>query len=326
MITEIIGKDFKGLTFSQPVKKKTIFLGPNGIGKSARTQALILAVNGYIPGSSKLNEEIWKNYGCADIVSVGFVLNGMTFERAWQNTGTSTKEAFQINKKRCAKDFYLQALGEAGTPKIFDISSFLTLSDQKKIDYILGLYPSDTSLTQIETMIETQKKNILLLEDKARSAEKASAALTASRATMKLPSGSLAETTAAIETAEKELSEAQKELSDINAQNLAEQTKIKAEEKAAAEAETAKKKAEIAKTMAESAHKAELERVQKAAAKEVKAAKEEKVEASVAVSNALQNSGVVKILQSILGTMEESGCTVCAAKMVCKKELKKYAK
>ncbi|MFA5261526.1 MAG: hypothetical protein WC450_09885 [Candidatus Omnitrophota bacterium] len=352
MITKVTAKQFKGLDFEQPVGAKTIFLGQNGSGKSARVQALTLALLGYVPGSAKTNAEILENFGSSDLLSVGFELNKMLFERAWQRVPAgSVKELFQIQGKRCAKDFYLQTLGEQGIPKILDLSTFLDLSDQKKIDHLLSLYPSDIDLTGLETMIETQKKNVLLLEDKARSTEKASSTLTASRAAMQLPAGSLAETTANIEKAEKELSNATQELHEININNATEKANKEAEEKAEAAKKRAQEKvdaekkkaelaAEISKTAAVNAAKKELEQKYDAkVALETEKAKSISTENGSLMPATLGEAGSFGdgefaklkeashnfsiVLRSILDTMDAAGCEVCAAKMVCTKELKK---
>ena len=336
IVTRIVGNDFKGTSFDQEINNKTIFLGNNGSGKSRHLQALTLALLGYIPGSSKLNEEILTNFGTSDLLSVGFELDKTLFQRAWQRVPAgSVKELFQISRKRCTKDAYLQALGEKGIPKVLDLSLFLNLSDQKKIDMLLTLYPSETDLAGLETMIENQKKSILVLEDKARSTEKAAAALTASRATMALPAGSLAETTANIEKAEKDLATAQVELSTIVSANAAEKAKVEAEEKAEAdkkkdalraEAEAAalKKKQDLAAKVLEEAHKAELGKAAEKI-KELEKVKDVPLEPKGTFEEWSQE-GFKVILQNIISTMDAAGCTVCAAKMVCKKELKKYGR
>ena len=63
-IAKIFGQDFKGLKFEQELSHLNLFIGPNGVGKSARCNALMLAVMGYIPGVAKQNAEgpryFWK--------------------------------------------------------------------------------------------------------------------------------------------------------------------------------------------------------------------------------------------------------------------------
>jgi hypothetical protein len=324
MITEIYAKDFKGLSFTQPVSKKTLFLGPNGVGKSARSQALTLGLLGYIPGSGKTNDDILSSFGNTDVTVVGFTLDGAKFERAWGRVASgSVKEGFKLNGTKVGKEAFISGLGERGTPKIFDLSLFLDLSSQKQIDYVMALYPCGEDLTGVETMIAKQKESIKALEDKARSTEKASATLNASRAAMTLPAGSLAETTAAIEKAETDLEAANKELNEILAKNREEQVaeKAKTDERLRLEAEQKKKDA------AAKAKDFENKKVI-----ETQAQKIEELETKVAEVPAPQAEGTFtewekdgfkQILISILTTMDTAGCTVCAARLVVKKELKK---
>ena len=86
MITNIIAKEFKGLTFEQPLEQYNLFYGPNGIGKSARTQALALAVMGYNPTDQmKRPSDIIAAHCPGDKFAVGFqkVVNDVeqTFSR-----------------------------------------------------------------------------------------------------------------------------------------------------------------------------------------------------------------------------------------------------
>jgi len=53
MIAKVMAKGFKGLEFEQPLARLNLFVGPNGVGKSARAETLVLAVNGYLPDGAK---------------------------------------------------------------------------------------------------------------------------------------------------------------------------------------------------------------------------------------------------------------------------------
>lgn len=55
MIKKILAHNFKGLSFEQPLEQYNLFLGPNGTGKSARSQGLTLAIMGYLPSDAKKN-------------------------------------------------------------------------------------------------------------------------------------------------------------------------------------------------------------------------------------------------------------------------------
>lgn len=334
MITKIIAKNFKGLSFDQEVGKKTIFIGPNGAGKTARTQALTLALMGYIPGSSKLNEEIIKNYATGDILVVGFELSGTIFERAWAKDAAtgSVKEKFQLNKKPCKKEAYIQKLGECGAPKLLDLSVFMALSDQKKIDFFLALYPVETNISELESLIESNRKSILALEEKARTSEKAAATLIASKATMKLPAGSLAETVAAIEKMETDIFGKEKELSDIIAENKTEEAREKERQRSEAALKKQKQAAELEKAAAVNIAKKDAEEKASALNKALdslqnipkESLKKDPLKETMKVDKDLIEK-VVIILRSVLDTIESSGCEVCAAKMLIKKEMKKYA-
>lgn len=144
MISKIFATDFKGRSFEQPLDRLAIILGPNGSGKSARSQALQLAVMGFIPGGAKTNPEILDAFGSADRLVVGFEAGGYRFERGFGRSGSGTvNQGFRVNGSRASKEFFAQALGQVGAPKVIDISAFLALSDQKKLDAIFDLFPPE---------------------------------------------------------------------------------------------------------------------------------------------------------------------------------------
>ncbi|MCE5212644.1 MAG: AAA family ATPase [Deltaproteobacteria bacterium] len=331
MITELTARDFKGLNFTQPVTKKTIFLGKNGVGKSARTQALTLALLGYIPGNGKTNDEILSSFGSSDVVVVGFTLDGTKFERAWGRTANgSVKEAFKVDGTKISKETFVSTLGAKGNPKIFDLSLFLELSSQKCINYIMSLYPCGEDLSGLDTMIETQKKNINTMEDKARTTEKAAAVLTANRAAMQLPAGSLAETIAEIEKTEKEIETAQADLNEAKLQKAKED-----------------QKKEITAAVTEKVTKEVTEKVSKQFVDEAASIPKEVFDrpplpaggASVIHTTGVfpelelkpgkviftpppENVSSKLFLYNILTAMDAAGCEVCAARMIIKKELR----
>ena len=52
-----------------------------------------------------------------------------------------------VNRKKKARDVYIQALSGI---KILDLSAFMALSDQKKLDTIFDLYPPADDLKDID--------------------------------------------------------------------------------------------------------------------------------------------------------------------------------
>lgn len=338
MITEITAQDFKGLTFSQKIGRRTLFLGPNGAGKTARSQALTLALLRYIPGAEKTNEAILKNFGTKDVLVVGFRTDsGFHFEVAFGRTPKGAiSQAYKVNGKKCSKEFFITSMAEAGTPKILDLATFLDLSDQKRIDYLLDLYPPAENINGLTEMIETQKRNYLQLEEKARASEASVSTMTASKAAMQLPPGNLAEVTAEIQTTEKELEEASKDLQAAKTR-IAEE-KAREEEKArASEAEEKRKKLEEEnrKKLEEEIKRKEDELKQKEMELEQKRNNEEvaKAEAPAPPSPSLAgtftqiNAGsAVESIKAILQALNSAGCTACAARLVALRELGKYGK
>jgi hypothetical protein len=335
MITHILARDFKGLTFETPIGKRTLFLGENGVGKSARSQALILSIIGYLPGAQKTNAEILENFGKdPNPIVTGFKTeNGYLFERAFGKTKSgSVSQAFKVNGKKCTEEFYMQTMGESGNPRILDLSVFLKLSDQKKIDLVFGLYPPSEDISGLDGMIETQKKNILKHEDDARKKEDAAASLIAERASIKLPSGSLAELKNDIEKAEAELKESQENLKKVEIEEAelkaAEDAKKKAEieaekkakeveEKNRKEKERLEKEAELAKKKAEFAE----------AAKQVVEEKKEEKREIVTVKefeDFCKKTMAIESLDIVLKAMDDAGCVSCAARLVIKREMRRF--
>ena len=358
MITKVIGKDFKGLTFEQPLGRLNLLVGPNGSGKSARTQALILAVMGYIPGGAKKNAEILGADGTEDTMVVGFEAD-VLFERAFVLSKGAVSQGYKIAGGRVKEGEFQKSLGLHGNPKIVDISAFMELSDQKKIDAVFSLYPPAGDVNKIQGEIDGLKEKINTLNAKAKTSEAAAARLVAAKPP--LPAGTLADVTGKIETISHDLVIAREELSAAKQAEAARIATEKAEKKAAEDAEKLKAKqaleAEHAKAAAieegkRQAEKAAQERLE-AEAKAAKETAQEKplvTDAQVAASLAERPGemtkecdrllgkyptsketllpegwvNVVQSIQAILDALNAAGCQSCAARLVAIRELRKY--
>lgn len=338
MITEITAQDFKGLTFSQKIGRRTLFLGPNGAGKTARSQALTLALLRYIPGAEKTNEAILRNFGTKDVLVVGFKTDkGFHFEVAFGKTPKGAiSQAYKVNGKKCSKEFFITSMAEAGTPKILDLATFLDLSDQKRIDYLLDLYPPAENIKGLTEMIDTQKRNYLQLEEKARASEASVSTMTASRAAMQLPPGNLAETAAEIQTVEKQIEEASKDLQAAKTKIAEEKAREDQKKKDEEEAERQKKKSdEELKRKEEELKRKEEELEQKRKAEEAAKAKApepppppspQQANFPAGTFTQINAGSAIESINAILQTMSGAGCVACAATLVCKRELNKYRK
>lgn len=361
MITQITGTNIKGLSFVQDLDKTTLFIGPNGAGKSARIQALILALMGYIPGAGKQNAEILDNYGDGKEMAVGVSIEGVLFQRKYSRSGDSVSQSYGVGGKKKTKEIFSQSMGEAGRPVAIDIGAFMDLSDQKKIDAVMDLYPPDTDISKIVAEIEAEKTKINTLTAKAKSTEDAAARLTAARATMQMPVGTLADVFSQIQKTEASLSRARQDLKDAEIEAAKE--KAAAEEKARAEKdlETEKQKAELEgrrKLLQEQAEQIKAAADIKAAVNMAETVLNKMVdEVKDAIINGpirtlgegagllpgeaksipgaypkaaevvfIQSSSVnlVASIQAILDALNRSGCTACAARLVAIRELRKY--
>jgi DNA repair exonuclease SbcCD ATPase subunit len=350
MITSIKGESIKGLTFEQPLGRLTLLLGPNGAGKSARRDALMLALMGYVPGSAKkTNPEIFAAYSSSpEKMVVGFTLdNNFKFDRGFFKKANSITQAHQVNGARSAKEFYYETLGKSGGIKAVDVGAFMDLSDQKKIDLILDLYPPKEDLKGIIDAADKGKVKILDFEQRARAKEDATAELIASKAALNLPPGTLAEITGEIMRAEAQLELAQEKLTAATAEQSAAEAKAKAEEKAKADAETAKKKADEAlKKQAETIKAHEEAAAKKEGLKPAEAhlpgtpkvepgptsgdvlvpASEFSDEKLLELQQELWREAVNTSFQAVLQAFKEADCGACAARLVVLREAKKYRK
>lgn len=279
MITSIKGEGFKGLTFNEKIGAHTLLIGPNGAGKSARSQALMLALNGYIPGSGKTNGDILQNYGDGDKLIVGATIGNVLFERGFVRKGDKVSQGFKVAGKGAKESEFNTALGTHGAPRAIDIGAFMALSDQKKIDFVFSLYPPEEDISCIIEKIEATKTKINALAAKEKSTNEAAARLTTSRATMQLPTGTLAETHFKIKDTEAKLTQARQDLKDAEIeeakQKAEEEGRKKAEEEARlkAEAEAKRKADEEAKKKADEEARRKLLAEQAAKLKAEEAAK-----------------------------------------------------
>lgn len=248
MITKILAKDFRGFSFDQEIGEKTLFVGPNNCGKTAHCLAMVLSIEGYIPGKAKGNAEILDTFGVKDSLHVGIQIGKKVFGRQFVRKDERVSERFRIDSKSISGKEYLSTLGEVGNPRIFDLTRFFALSDAKKIDELFNLFPPGEDLEKTENQIEkaTDAKK-RLVEDIAKS-EGAAERLVTARAEMDLPSGTHAETTSEIKRINAELDLARKNLRTAEIKDAQAEAKAKAEAaadaaaKAKADAEQEKEK------------------------------------------------------------------------------------
>lgn len=334
MITAVTAKGFKGQDFDQPLGPRTLIFGPNGAGKSTRTQALILAATGKVPGVAGTNPAIMSAFAEAgsDKLRVGYRLdNGKHFERAWVLTAKGTvSQAYYVDGRKKAKTDFERMAYDSGLPRIIDIAAFIALSDEKKVKHLFDLYPPDGDVAEIGQRIQDLAEDINALRRKNQDESRAAATARKVLAETELPAGTLAETRDAIARREDELAQVQDELAQAKADEAA--RKAKAE----AEAEAEKKAEELRLRTEKERAEAERNQLAKAAEPEPKAPADggrpplfqqrDHAQAAPSADDAdAVRAEAYTAITSIIDTLKGAGCGACAAKIVALKERRKFA-
>lgn len=358
-----MAQSFKGLNLDQLLEQRTLLIGPNGSGKSARTQALMLAVMGYIPGSDKTNAGILETFGAGDKLVVGFEVDGkLKFERGFVRLGDKVSQGYKIGGAKKSKEDFARALGGANIRLVDVTEAFTSLSDQKQMDVIFGLYPPAGDLSAIIEQIEKEKTSLNALNAKIRDTEGAAQRITAARSAMQLPAGTLAETNEHLDKIEGQIDEARKALkaaeieeARLQAQEeekkriLAEQERKEKEKKEADELKAKEEKEAAEEKAKEERERLEEEARQKAVDEAVEkgpptpwAVEQEKnldrMERDAQTMQTLAkpmtfypvpqdqppSNGATTSIRAIITALEGAGCDTCAALMVAKRELRKY--
>ncbi len=201
-IEAISAKSFKGQTFDQPIGQKTLFIGKNGIGKSARTQALQLCLLGYVPAETpkKKNADIMDSFASEDAMVVGVTAGGTKYERRFYRAKSGqVSQKYRINGgswNTTAKEF---AVAISKVPMPLDLSIFLGMSDQKKIDHLFELYPPKAGVADLNRKIEKLADEIKFNQKEMRENDALVASLEKKISDMEMPPGTLAETRQEIE-------------------------------------------------------------------------------------------------------------------------------
>ncbi|GAB6172023.1 hypothetical protein JCM15765_15010 [Paradesulfitobacterium aromaticivorans] len=151
MIKEITMCDIKGQTKSQALTGKDIIVGPNGVGKTTRIQALGISLLGYVPGKGKLPAETFK-LASSDHMTVGLVTDRLSFARTFTRSEKSGKDGANnvtvsqeitlspSRGEKKAADKEARIAVEVGSfPVMLDFNEFLTLSDTKRREFIYSL-------------------------------------------------------------------------------------------------------------------------------------------------------------------------------------------
>jgi len=318
VISAVHAHNFKGATFTAPLGARAIVVGPNGAGKSSRSQALQLAVLGYVPGAGKRNPDIMDAFfdGKGRDMRVGITLDGgMKLERRFtrSKSGAVSQELFVGGTKAKPADFARELAGVG----VVDLSVFLALSDQRKVDELFRLFPPDGDVKNIGEKIAAATARANEAERKEREALSVISAIQAQKARLELPAGTLADKAAEVATVEAELKQARE---DLHAARI---EAARADEQAEAAKRQAAQQGSMAPTPQQAAPAAESPDAWRGQARSTIAPPPPLESYAKPAPSASDAPDVAAILERILAAMARAGCEVCAARMVIKSELAK---
>lgn len=322
MIDKVVAEGFKGLDFYTDLERLNLVIGPMGCGKTSISDAIELVTTGRIAGAGKTNQAIMDAFASNDKMFVGVKIGSTNFERRFirSKKGTVTQK-FRSGNALVSKDDFLTAFASAGRPTIFNLAAFMDLSDEKKINKLFELYPPEGDVFSIHEKINETTEDINMLKAEITKTEGIIEKLTVDQAKIELPPGTFAETQQELEKNASEITLCRK--------NLNRQIKIEADEAAA-------KKAEVDKAVEEAKEPPEERRlslggpVTETARNSVGCPKPhknidqmvEEVEETIKPDLVKKEEiGAATLIQEIIDTMNEAGCTVCAAKLVAKQGL-----
>jgi len=323
MIDKVVAVGFKGLEFSFDLKRLNLVIGPMGCGKTSISDTIELTTNGRIPGAGKTNQAIMDAFASEDKMFLGVSSNDQFFERRFiRSKSGKVTQKFRAGNSFVSKEDFITAFAVADRPVIFNIHLFMGLSDEKKINAVFKLYPPKGDVFSLHEKIEQTTGDINTLNAEITKTEGIIQKLTVDQAKVELPHGTLAEVQQEIERTVAEITLCRK--------NLNRQIKIEADEAAAKRAEEAKEKAKEKEE-----HRPQLGGDPGYTARNSEDFhKEEPIfvpphrmrsdgdfEYTKTTMPTLTDKIAAAAIQEIIDTMDEAGCSVCAAKLVAKQAL-----
>ena len=136
-------RGIKSADGTQQLTGRDVITGPNGSGKTTRTQALGVALLGYQPGGGRLPSETMK-LARGDHMVIGIETEDFTVLREFASKGAKVEQKIMLfppeDDARTAAGMERaieQKLGKH--PAMFDFNEFLGLSDMKRREFIYGL-------------------------------------------------------------------------------------------------------------------------------------------------------------------------------------------
>jgi exonuclease SbcC len=141
-INKITMSAVKGQTCEQELTGRDIIVGHNGSGKTARAQALSIALLGYAPGCGERPADTMR-LASDDTMSVGVETDSFRMSRTFARKDgkiSTSLAVFPPDGEKTNKDKEDRVTRELGSaPVMLDFGEFAELSDMKRREFIFGL-------------------------------------------------------------------------------------------------------------------------------------------------------------------------------------------
>ena len=204
MITKIKGKGFLGPDIDCSCSNKMFVTGPNRSGKTTKTNIIHLVLNGFIASAHRVCKkpsDILEQYSAGNQITCSVEIDGKTeFEyHISKDSKGSVSKRLRVDKKKYPEKEFMQELTLSGNPKIIDLSSFIQLSDDKKIDQLFKIYPGDVDIQELNSNISKKEAAINMKTADIKTKEAVITENNKSKQLIELPSGSLSSIRAEIE-------------------------------------------------------------------------------------------------------------------------------
>ncbi len=152
-VTSLRADNVKGMTFQEALTGRDIYVGENGVGKSARLQAFMFGIQGHLPSPFKKGLGDTFQIASGDVMSVSIETDEMfSFSRQIRRKTTNHKDGSRsysytsacslfpdpgtkTNKDREQK--ISSVMG--GFAIMFDLDEFMSMSDTKKREFVFAL-------------------------------------------------------------------------------------------------------------------------------------------------------------------------------------------
>lgn len=139
-LKSIAARNFKGLTFNEPLALITVLIGANFAGKSARTDAIRLLLLGYLPELGKNARDTFGLSSGKEMEVSGTFDNGLTIRRRFYLKGDTVKTEDEIP----------QEIADCGLLAVMlNAEEYFALSDRGRVDYVFANVAMSAGFTNI---------------------------------------------------------------------------------------------------------------------------------------------------------------------------------